>query len=842
MLAQWLAQSDMPAAWLSLEPEDNDPVRFLTYVISALQLVDVQLGTTAIELLHTPQLPPPETVVALLTNDLMRSAAGEFALVLDDYHVITAEPIHRILTAFLEHLPPQLHLVLATRSDPPLPLARLRARGQLVEVRAAELRLSPAETEIFLRAVMGLELPPEAIAALERRTEGWVAGLQLAALSLRGRTDISTFLATFTGGHRYILDYLSEEVISQQPTSIQVFLLHTSILGRLSASLCEAVTGQQESQTILETLERANLFVIALDDNREWYRYHHLFAEVLRNRLRQAEPTRVPELHRRASSWYEQHSMVAEAVIHALAIPDFERVVQVLEQAAMQSVQAIFPAQIQQMVGWFDALPDPLVRSRPLLCVLHAQLLQVSHASHEVIEARLCDAEQSLQSHDEVARFVLGQVAWLRGILALYVGDLARCIIFSRQTLDLWPEKSEALHLPALIGTSRSFLLSGDVTVTSKQQLEEMVGLARTANLFVSSGAVHLLARFLTMQGRMHQAASTYERFVQQVGHQDLQAVVAGPAYYLGLGNIHREWNELETAEQLLTQGLELVRQTRAVNAEVVALGYIALADLYRARDDFPHALALLQEYMRLAQVREFVPLLLAWGRAALARIELAQDHLAAAIGWADGSALSEAADLSYPREREYLTLARVRISQGRADPAGPFLKDALLLLDRLLADAEAKARMGSALEILIVQAVALAAQHDRKRALVALERALAQAAPEGYVRLFVDEGMPMLALLHQAQAHGIASGYVARLLAAFGEPTSAADALVEPLTPRELEVLRLLAKGLSNQEIARELIIEVGTVKRHVNSICGKLGVSGRLQAVAHAREYDLL
>src|SRR5215472_5101539 len=806
LLAQWLAERNAPVAWLSLEPEDNDPVRFLTYLVAALQTVDAHLGVTALELLRTQEPPPPETVVALLTHDLLRFLAEDVALVLDDYHVITSEPIQRTLTALVEHLPAQVHLVLATRADPPLPLARLRARGQLIEVRANALRFSTEEASVLLRTIIDVDLSPEQIAVLERRTEGWIAGLQLAALSLQGRADVSGFLAAFTGSHRFVLDYLSEEVLSRQPAAVHTFLLRTSVLSRLNGSLCDAVTGMPGSQAILEALEQANLFVVALDDERQWYRYHQLFAEVLRNRLHQAEPTLVPELHRRASTWYELHSMVAEAVNHALAISDFERVAQVLEQAAMQRVQVILPAQIQLMLGWFNALPDLLVRSRPLLCVLHAQLLQVSHAPREEIEAHLCDAEQSLQSHAEVARFVLGQVAWLRGILALYVGDLARCIMLSRQTLDLWPGKSEALHLPALIGTSRSFLLSGDVTATMEQQLEEMVAFARPANLFVRSGAVHLLARLQAMQGRLRQAAATYQAFVQQVGLQDLRAIVAGPAYYFGLGNIYREWNDLETAEQLLTQGLESIRHTRAANAEVVALGYMALAELYRARNDFPRALALLEEFMHLAQVREFVPLLLAWGRAAQARIELAQDHLAAALSWADGSALAEAPDLSYPREREYLTLARVRIAQGRADPAGPILTDALRLLDRLLADAEAKARMGSALEILMVQAVALAAQHDRKRALIALERALTQAAPEGYVRLFVDEGMPMLALLQQARAHGIASGYVAVLLAAFGEPTSAdsllptspADALLEPPTPRELEVLRLLARGLS--------------------------------------------
>jgi LuxR family transcriptional regulator, maltose regulon positive regulatory protein len=364
LLAQWLAESDTPVAWLSLEPEDNDPVRFLTYLIAALQTVDAQVGTTVLDLLRTPQPPPPETVVALLTNDLLRSTVEDFALVLDDYHVITAEPLHRALTALVEHLAPQLHLILATRADPPLPLSRLRARGQLTEVRAADLRFSSEEANAFLHTSMGLDLPPGDLAALERRTEGWVAGLQLAALSLQGRADVSGFLAAFTGSHRFVLDYLTEEVLTRQPALMQSFLLHTSVLERLSGSLCEAVTGQQGSQAMLEALERANLFVVALDDERRWYRYHHLFAEVLNNRLQQADPGLVPDLHRRASAWYEAHGFVVEAVQHALAAPDLEQTARLIEQ---HGIPIVFGGQYHALLGWMDRLPEALVRAHPML-------------------------------------------------------------------------------------------------------------------------------------------------------------------------------------------------------------------------------------------------------------------------------------------------------------------------------------------------------------------------------------------------------------------------------------------------------------------------------------------
>jgi len=393
LLAQWLVESGTPVAWLSLEAEDNDPTRFLSYLIAALQTLDTQLGATALALLRTPQPPSPEAVMTVLTNDLSERSGGDVAFVLDDYHTIIADSIQRGMTFLLEHLPPQLHLILATRADPPLPLARLRAQGQLCEVRAADLRFSAAEASAFLQAVMGLDLEASAIATLESRTEGWIAGLQLAALSLQGRADVSAFLAAFSGSHRYVLDYLSAEVLARQPAPVQQFLLHTCLLERLSGPLCDAVREQEGSQAMLEALERANLFVVALDEERHWYRYHHLFAEVLRSHLQQAEPTLVPELHRRASNWYEQHELPAEAVQHALAAPDVELAARLIEPIALP---VTLHGQIYTVLGWMEALPEALIRTRPFLCVYHASLLTFTNQLEEA-EARLQEAEQGAQ-------------------------------------------------------------------------------------------------------------------------------------------------------------------------------------------------------------------------------------------------------------------------------------------------------------------------------------------------------------------------------------------------------------------------------------------------------------
>jgi LuxR family maltose regulon positive regulatory protein len=850
LVSTWMLASGTPAAWLSLEAEDNEPVRFLSYVIAALQTLNPSFGASSLAVLIIPQPPPLETVLALLINDLMSHETTDFALILDDYHVITAEPVHRALTYLVEHLPPHIHLIISTRSDPPLPLARLRARGQLTEVRVTDLRFDPEEAEDFLHTVMRLDLSSQEVAVLQHRTEGWIAGLQFAALSLRGRSDISAFLHAFSGSHRFVLEYLSEEVFAQQPQAIQEFLLQTCLLERLCGSLCNALTGKAHGQTMLEALERANMFVIALDDERQWYRYHHLFADMLRSMSHQIQPELIPQLHRRASEWYEQHSALLEAIKHAFAIPDHERVAQLIEKAEMQQTGMTLAGQLQLMLSWFDALPDDLVRSRPILCVLHARLLQLSHANREVIEARLRDAEQSLQGHGEIERYVLGQVAFFRGVLALYIGDLERCVMLSQRTLDVWPQKSDPWHLQALVGTLRSYLLSGDVTIPMEQQLGEMIKLARSANMFTRSSAFYLLARFQMMQGRLHQAVATYDAFIQSVEHQDLQAIVGGPAHYFGLGDIYRQWNQFEKAERLLTQGLEIVSKTWAISAHVVARGYLDLASLYLARNDFQQALALLDEFMHVAQVRGFVPQLLAWGTAARAHIELAQGKVAVAIQWADSSGLAPTDDVSYFDERQYLTLARVRVAQSREHPTASVLSEILILLNRLLLDAEEKARIDSVLEILIVSALALEAQQATSEALITVERALTLAEPEGYIRIFLDEGPPMLYLLRLAHSRGLAPDHISTLLDISGEQTtshvpvslSRAAGLIDPLSQRELEVLKLMATGASNDEIAEQLVIAVSTVKRHVSNILGKLTVSNRTQAVSRAREIGLL
>jgi LuxR family maltose regulon positive regulatory protein len=851
LLAQWYAESALPVAWLSLEPEDNDPTRFLSYLIAALQTLHPQLGSLARALLEAPQYVPAERVLALLVNEIVESSTGDFALVLDDYHIITAEPIHRALLFLLDHLPSQLHLVVATRADPLLPLARLRARGQLTEIRAADLRFVASEVDTFLQEVMGLDLSPEATTTLETRTEGWVAGLQLAALALQGRADVSGFLAAFRGSHRFILDYLSEEVLSRLDAQVEAFLLRTALLERLSGPLCDAVTGQPGSQATLEGLEKANLFVVSLDDERRWYRYHHLFAEVLRSHLLETQPQLVPELHRRASTWYLEHGFVVEAVQHALAAPDFEHAARLLEEHAQAVAMA---GQVHLVLGWLHALPDTLMRTRPILCIDHADLLMHTQQL-EAAEARLQDAEHCLapDTPPDQARIIRGCVADIRAIIARRSGDLSRFLALAQRALELLPESEELWRASAGMNAAHSYLLSGDVTPAIEHLVRAAIALSLpSGDIFQVLLSGRLLARLQVLQGQLREAAVTYEKAGQTIPNQKVLRVLGSASVHsFGMGDLLREWNKLDAAEDLLADGMELLKGTLSISADEVMHGYIALARLKQARGAYSQALATLEAFRQLARQRHYVPQLLAQGAAVQAQIELARGNLAEAVRWAETSGLSsDNTELPYLREREYLTMVRVRIAQGRENSAVPFLQDALHLLDRLLEDAEAKARMSSTLEILILRALALHAQRELADALVTLRHALTLAEPEGYIRLFVDEGAPMLSLLRQAQSHGIVPDYVASLISAFGEQTKAASspqtsssvALLEPLTEREREVLQLIVAGASNREIAHRLIVSLGTVKKHVSNICGKLGVQSRTQAIARARALRLL
>ena len=880
------ASTPLRAAWVSLDQADNDPTRFWSYVMAALEGALSGVGAALLQALQTSQPPPIETLLALAINALDEAARrqGPLALVLDDYHLIDTPAIHGALTFLLDRLPPQVCLILTSRADPPLPLARWRARNQLVELRAADLRFTPEEAAHFFGATMGLTLTAPDVAALEARTEGWAAGLHLAALALQGRPDPASFVAGFAGSHRYVVDYLVEEVIARQPAHIQRFLLQTVVLERMCGPLCDTVVGLAEqdgygasdgvrapgpasySQLILHELERANLFTIALDDERRWYRYHHLFAEVLRERLRAgAAGAAVAELHARASGWFAQHGFMAEAIEHALGAADWPQAAHLLETCTWP---VVFRGEIHTVQGWFAALPPEHLAARPMLSLYFANLLMhTDQLAAATVRVREVEAALPADAVDAYEQRIRGVALTTLGNISFYQGDLARCVAYGHQALECMPEDPPLGRVTASAFAAHRFLLTGDVTPTMERHVSAVAPVARAVgHRFVLLRALTLLAQLQTLQGRLQAARASY-REAEQIAPEPggVLNLIGSPGYSFGLGNLYREWNQLDAAELHLREGMERALGGLTINASYFGPGAIALARLQQASGDPAGAHATLERLAELGRQRGFDPLVLAQGRAAQAQLWLAQGELGAAIGWAETSGLRADEQLGFPRELEQLTLARVLLARGRADPAGAFVRNALTLLEWLLAAAEAGGRQGSALEIHTLRALALEACGDTAGAQAALGRALALAAPEGYMRLFLDEGGPMRALLGVAARSGANAAYAARLLGAFalepaadgGElrgataqgqgaraaaPPTPAALLIEPLSERELEVLRLVESGHSNQAIADTLIVAVGTVKKHINNIYAKLEVGSRTQALARAHALQLL
>lgn len=898
LLSAWratVAGGALPFAWVALDSADNDPLRFWSYVIAALDTLAPGVGAPAFALLQAPQTPPIEAILTNVLNAFNTSVAGapgqHHALALDDYHVIKTPVIHATLAWLLDYLPPNLHLVILTRSDPALPLARLRARGAMTELHASDLRFTLAEVATFLNQVMGLSLTTDDVAALEARTEGWIAGLQLAALAMRDQRDRSSFIRTFSGSNRYIVDYLATEVFAAQPAHIQTFLLHTSILDRMCGSLCDAVLACEShnltpirndpgeshsvaSQLLLEELERANLFVVPLDDERHWYRYHHLFAEVLRQRLlHSTSADSVASLHRCASIWYERQGLVVEAVQHALTAADSERLAHLIEQ---HGLRIIVSGQVYTVLRWLNALPDPLIRARPMLCIIHALALLFTNQL-AAAEARVQDAERCIQHDTPPAQvhLIQGRAAAIRANIARYTGDLAGCVANAQQVLRILPETETIARTIAMLHVARAFRVSGDVTDAAEQRASALAAPFQAAdNLLGTLAAITNLARLQVLQGRLRAAAATYSELAQIAASPDQPLLLEGPAYYVGIADLLYEWNDLEAAERHLTQAMKQLEGRLVVDAEDVALGYLTLARLQHARGEQTKADQTLQTYLALARQRGFVAHLVTRGAAVQAQLALAQGKLAVAVAWATTSGLNDADALSFPREMEYVILARVWIAQAGNEGDHALVQRALDLLTRLLEDATTKGRIGSVLDILIVRALGQSVQETQPDALATLTHALALAAPEGYIRRFVDAGVPMRLLLlafrfwHpegtrqqlSTEQNRKLSVYADELLAAFGnEPANTGEPLVaeqskinkqqakinnlvEPLSRRELEVLRLIAVGKSNTEIAQTLVIALSTVKSHTNTIFGKLQVTSRTQALARAHALQLI
>jgi LuxR family transcriptional regulator, maltose regulon positive regulatory protein len=855
LLAEWLGEApgeDRAVAWLSLDPADSEPASFWTYVVTALQMAVPGVGAASLELIESSPV-PTDLVLTTLLNELA-AAPGEVWLVLDDYHMVDSHDVRDGMTFLLEHLPPHVHVVLSTRADPDLPLARWRVRGELVEIRAAELRFTSDEAATYLNEATGLHLAAGDVDVLEERTEGWIAALQLAALSIQGRDDVSSFIARFAGNDRYIVDYLVEEVLTHQSEPVRELLLRTAVLDRLTGPLCDAVTGRDDGSNMLTTLQRANLFLVALDDQGQWYRYHHLFADVLRARLLAEQPDLVSLLHQRASRWYEANDSAEEAVRHALAARDFDRAAYLMELA----VPAIRRNRQEAILfGWMKALPDEVVRRSPVLGVFFGYMLMVS-GDLDAFEPRLDDAERALAAAPdgsappwaptEELRTLPATIAVYRASLAQAHGDVAGMTEHARRALTL---AGSGDHLAR--GGAAGFLglaawTQGDVSSALGTFTQAVASLHAAGNLVDELSSTVVLADLWVAAGRTGTARRLYEGALQVSEAHGEPVLRATPDLHVGLAELDYELGDLESAKRHL--------ETAAALGEGAAMTegryrwFVAMSRIADAAENPQEAITLLERAEQL-YLPGFFPDVRPLA-AMKARVWIAHGDLSQAAGWAHDRGVSATDDAGYLSEFDHLTLVRLLIAQHRTRPDTNTIDQAVGLLDRLHEAAETSGRAGSLIEIRMLQALAQDARGHRPEALQTLGEAWAQSPePEGSVRLFLDEGTPMVELLGDAEQQDGLVGDHARRLLSFGktrdgEAPLAPQRLVPPsteqLSERELQVLRLLDTELSGPQIARELFVSHNTLRTHTKHIFTKLEVTTRLAAVRRARERGLM
>jgi LuxR family maltose regulon positive regulatory protein len=858
MLADWARSGGRPVAWLGLDAGDNDPARFWRYVVAALGRAQPGIAERLGPLLGPPAPRSFEGLVTALINELaVQPGPDEVLLILDDYHLVDAGPVHESVAFLLENLPPGLLLVVSGRADPPLPLTRLRARGQLAELRAAELRFTTDEAAALLGAAVGPDLPDTAVMALTARTEGWAAGLQLAALSLRGHTDAAGFVTAFSGSHRFVLDYLADEVLDGQPGAVRTFLLETSVLERLSGELCDAVTGRPGSQAMLHHIEQAGLFLVPLDEVRGWWRYHHLFADLLRARLQEEQPGRVQDLHRAAAAWSDGHDLGDDAVRHALAAGDAAWAAQLVERYVDALLRRSEGVTLRR---WLATLPVEMLRARPRLCLAEGFNAVVS-GQVEAVEPLLDAAEHAFAATGSqppeppvgpaggVLANVPAGIAFLRAELARLRGDAARAVDWDRQARAQLGENDFYLRTLVQANLAAANWLRGQLGQAERGLAEALAERRAAGEGYLATRVCHDLGQVQRAQGNLDAALATYRQALDIADQVSSQPPHLGMAH-VGLAEVLYERDELAAALDHATRGVTLSRQLAFTPP--LAAGLAVLARIRQAHGDAGAALAAMGEAGQ-AELSPQVVALLNPVPSQRARLLLAQGDVTAASQWAKAAGLSPQDEPDYPREPAYLLLARVLLAQDRPGPA-------LTLLQRLMATAASQGRTGSVIEIQALQALALAARGDHAGALGALAEAVTLACPRGYVRVFADEGAAMGALLtrlsgarkdQRAPARDIDPDYLAGLLRACGQagaapPSRRAAAslpdMAEPLTDREMEVLRLLAAGRSNQRIAHELVVALDTVKKHVTHVLGKLGAANRTEAVARARQLGLI
>jgi len=861
LVASYVSTCGMPVAWLSLDKNDNQTGRFLSYLIAALQEADHMIGSEAARLSSASQQAPSETILTNLINDL-DIRHKEIILVLDDYQFISSQAVHEEVVFLLEHCPSTFHLVIATRSDPPLPLARLQGRGQLVELRAADLRFTEPEAAQFLNDVMDLGLDARSVAALEERTEGWIVGLQMAALSMRNRKDVFGFIEGFSGTNRYILDYLLEEVLAGQSPEIQRFLLYTSILERLTAPLCDAITVIREpnvesstesalssldSQSILEHLERANLFLMPLDDERQWYRYHHLFADLLHTQLQKSLGDQgVARLHLRASEWFEQYGSTLEAIHHASLASDFERIERLIEQNYFEMMNRGDNAAVR---FWMGKLSKELVYRRPWLCLYEA-FSRSWFGQLEEANLLLNVAEKRIRSEVSTpeAQSMLGYHAYVKSRVTAMQGDTRRAIEFCLAARENIPADNLSLQIEVSITLGYEYFLYGDF-VNAHKTLHEMIRTGLIARAINNPAAGYaILARLQVYQGRLHEAYDILQKaaqFIHEAGRQNLGAI---GLIEVGMASLLCERNDVDVALARMKQALDFLPLWG--KADDFCLAYITLWRLQLARGNLADAAGAIEKAAQLIQTCGVFSEARSAVEAAQVKMWLLQGDWPSVDRWVAPleKRFASHAPFQYEDELARITQARVFIAQNKPD-------EAIRLLSCLEESARADGRAGRLIEILILKALALQGRGEPAQANIALTQCLELAEPSDYVRVFLDEGHPMRMLLAQWLAHagaGPLRDYAIHLLSQFEaepqriaatlEKASPNSNLVEPLSQRELEVLHLMALGETNQEIARQLIVSPGTVKAHAASIYRKLDATNRTEAVAHARQLGIL
>jgi len=845
LLNSWIHSIINPAAWLSLDKGDGDLARFMAYLVAALQTIDPAIGLAIPNMLQPPQPEPTSVVLTTLINDIA-SFSQEFVLVLDDYHEIEAQAVHEAMRFLLEYLPSNMHIAIATRADPPLQLAHLRGRGQLVELRASELCFTSQESAEFLNHLMGLALSAEEVGTLTTHTEGWITGLLIAALSMERLPDTSRFIRTFSAGQRHILDYLLEVVLDGQPENVRDFLLQTSILDHLSGPACNAVTLQNASQLMLERLEKSNLFIVPLDDERHWYRYHHMFADLLRQHLQKTQPKLFLELHKRAGQWFEHNEMPTAAINHYLAADDFERATNLIEGVAEKTLMR---SEVMTFLAWVEALPDEMVRIRPSLCIYHAWALLLAGRPLEIVQARLQEAEAGA-----AAGRISAEAYAFQALIALLVGDVQRSLELTHQALEFIPSENYYWRSVLINNLGMAFVMAGELE-RAIETFEEGAQLGQeTGNVMFTAGALSNLAGLYRVKGQLIQAETLARQALEQATDaKGRRLPVAGRALLI-LGDLARERNDLDAAASYLRESLELFRQYGEI---ATLVSYLNLARVLQAQGDLAGADNLLQTAQHIARKSASTQLDDLLVSITQARMWVERGDIGAASHWLEqrraernsvnvllGDAGSRAPTLYDLDEAERVLLAQVYLSQG-------YYKEAQDLLKQLQCRAEERGRMMRMVEILNLQALVLQSQGEMRAALEVLKQALQLAEPQGYMRVFIDLGRPMARLLYEAASKDLEPAYTGRLLAAFPaaknelvgvQPAETPDELVEPLSQRELEVLHLIADGLTNRELAERLVISLSTVKGHTANIYSKWGVNNRTQAAARARELGII